>query len=70
MGECTCKVWKLRGRAPETHKQGPHHEVHCPLWFDPTRIPGHAQRQIAEAETDSQLKKAMLDEDTCNEHCE
>jgi hypothetical protein len=63
---CTCKG-RVNARRGE---QGPHHAVTCPLWFDPTRFPAHAQQQLDDARTDSEHKKAMLDWDLMIERCD
>jgi hypothetical protein len=40
------------------------------MWFDPTRIPEHAQQQLDDARTDSEYRKALLDWDLMTERCD
>lgn len=74
MADCTCKVTRLpdgrRTRNRRGHQFGSHHEPSCPMWEDPTRVPKHAQRLFDEAQTDTDVKRAILNEDLLNEYCD
>jgi hypothetical protein len=69
MGDCTCGRWRRYRRGRE-NERGPHHKPHCAMWFDPTRIPEHAQQQLDDARTDSEYRKALLDWDLMTERCD
>lgn len=71
MSVCTCKISRTPAgnhrHSRLSYKFGPHHEVKCAMWEDPTKVPRHAQRLFDEAQTDTDWKRAILNEDLLNE---